>query len=64
MQFYLVVVVVFDILPQFLFKEVHIPERVRVEKFRLHYPEEVLHHGVVQAVALAAHALDDVVVLQ
>ena len=43
---------------------VHVPEHVRVEKFRLHYPEEVLHHGVVQAVSLAAHALDDVVVLQ
>ena len=48
----------------FLFEVVHVPERVRVEKFRLHYPEEVLHHGVVQAVSLAAHALDDVVVLQ
>ena len=43
---------------------VHVPERIRIEQFRFHYPEEVLHHGVVQAVALAAHALDDLVLFQ
>ena len=43
---------------------VHVLERVRVEKLGLHYPEEVLHHGIVQAVALAAHALDDFVIFQ
>ena len=39
---------------------IHIPEGVRIEQLRFHYAEEVFHHGVVQAVALAAHALDDV----
>ena len=56
--------VVFDIVSQFLFEVLHALERVRVEKFGLHYPEEVLHHGVIQAVSFAAHALGDSMIFQ
>ena len=43
---------------------IHILEGVWIEQLRFHYAEKVLHHGIVQTVALAAHALDDIVVTQ
>ena len=43
---------------------VHIFEGIRIEQLGFHYPEEVLHHGIVQAVALATHALDYAMLFQ
>ena len=56
-QFYPVVVVILDVFSEFIFEVIHIPEGARIELLRFHYAEEVLHHGVIQTVSLAAQTL-------
>lgn len=50
-------VVAFDLQEQIPVELVHRLEAPQAQELGLEQPEEVLHHGIVQAIALAQHAL-------
>ena len=53
------VVVVVQIVQQFPLEVLHRSKFLQIQQFAFEQAKKILHHGIVQAVALAAHALPD-----
>ncbi len=58
------VVVVIQIEYQFLLEVFHRIEILKIEQFALEQTKEVFDYGIIQTVALSAHALNDTVIRQ
>ena len=58
------VVVVIQIVNQFLFEVCHRIEILEIEQLALQQTEEIFYYGIIQTVTLSAHALNDTVILQ
>ena len=58
------VVVVIQIVYQFLFEVFHRIEILEIEQFALQQAEEIFYYSIIQTVALSAHALNDTVIRQ
>ena len=53
------VVVVIQIFDQFLLEVLYGLELLQIQQLTFEHSEEILYHGIVQTVSLAAHALPD-----
>ena len=58
------VVVVIQIVYQFLFEVCHRIEILKIEQFALQQAKEIFYYSIIQTVALSAHALNDTVIRQ
>ena len=61
LQFYLnaVVIIVVQIMDQFLLEVLHRLECLQIEQFTFQQAKEIFHHGIVETITFAAHALPD-----
>ena len=57
LSLYAAVIVIIEILDQFRLEVLHRLKRLQIQQLTFEQAEEVFNHGIVQTVALSAHAL-------